>query len=575
MNPSIRIDRDQPMEMSDGTILRANIYRPNDNGKYPAILIRSPYNKNLTARGDWFNPVDAAHAGYAVIYQDTRGRFASEGDYIPGMPEGGDGRDSVEFIAQEPWCTGAVGMLGGSYLGRIQWETAMAQPPSLKAIAPCICTAGLLNEARMFGVVSWEQSISWLAAMLVNVADKMAEKGIDTGPMKARVDNMRHNTDALCRHLPIKENPLFKLPAVAQMMNLDKMDEAYQQAKSFDDLLWNHAAVQVPCFHSGGWYDINIWSLFTNFNMMRQRGGTAAAKKGQHVLCGPWGHGGALNAFLGARHFGPVANGTAAGASQMHINYFDKYLQGKDIDIPAVTYFTMGLDRWRTAEAWPPPEARPTRFYLHSSGRAAQDLEDGSLKPDAPSSQQPDAYVYDPLDPTPTLGGKTLPTGRLTQGPLDNRWLETRADVATYTTAPLTEDIEVTGPVTLTLHAASSAVDTDFTAKLLDVFPDGAAYNVADGVMRARYRHSLLAPEPITPHEPFEITVDLANTSNLFRKGHRIRLDVASANFPLYDRNMNTGNPFGQDAEGLKANQTIFHDADRPSFLTLPVIKKQ
>ncbi|MBW2060527.1 MAG: CocE/NonD family hydrolase [Deltaproteobacteria bacterium] len=572
MANSIRIDRDIPMKTRDGVVLRADVYRPDDKDKHPAILIRSPYNKQLSGKSDYLSAVDAAFARYAFVVQDTRGRFTSEGDYMPGMPEGLDGYDTVEWIASEPWCDGNVGMAGGSYLGRIQWQTAMEAPPSLKAMAPHITTAGPLSETRMSGPLDFEQSVSWFALMAIDMIDKLEKQGKDVSKMREMIDRARFNTDEVINYLPFKDVPHFNFEGVRQGFQPGRVDAILAALKSEKDLYWSYDKVQVPCMHAAGWYDLFVGSLFNNFLSMREKGGSKIAREGQYVLCGPWAHGANLLAFVGGLHFGPVARGVAAFVQERHLAFFDKYLRGIDKDIPLVRYFVMGRDRWQNADTWPLPQTDWQRFYLHSKGRANTASGNGVLSRNEPGSEPSDIFVYDPRFPVPTLGGRNLPTGRLVPGPFDQTLNENRSDVLCYTTPELQEDMEITGPLTLHLFASTSAKDTDFTAKLIDVYPHGAAYNVAEGCIRAKNRKSVLKPEPITPGEVYEFTIDMAHTSIVLHKGHRIRLDVSSSNFPRIDRNMNTGNAFGEDAQGVPAVQTIFHQSEYPSYIDLPVI---
>jgi len=572
MVSSIRIDRDVPMTTRDNVVLRSDVYRPDGREKRPAILIRSPYNKQYSASGDYLAAVDAAFAGYAVVVQDTRGRFASEGNFIPGGPEGRDGYDAVEWIAAEPWCDGNVGMAGGSYLGRIQWQTAVEAPPHLKAIAPHITTSGPVSDLRRTGVVDLDQSISWFATMAVDMVDRLEKQGKDVAEMRRMITYARFNTDEIARFLPIKDIPHFKFEGIAHAFQPARMEDLLKVFKSEEDLYWKYEKVQVPGFHSAGWYDLFSGSLFANFRNMRAKGGSELARKGQHVLCGPWVHGGDLLAYVGARHFGPVARGIAALVKERHMAFFDRYLMGKDVRVPIVRYFVMGPDVWREADDWPLPQTDWQRFHLHGGGRANTLSGDGLLGREDPGAEPSDHYVYDPQNPVPTLGGRTLPTGRLVPGPFDQRPLEARPDVLCYTTPAFEQDFEVTGPLVLHLFAATSAVDTDFMAKLCAVLPDGTAYNIAEGCIRARFRKSLLGPELVTPGEVYEYTIDLAATSIVLGKGHRLRLDVTSSNFPHMDRNLNTGRPFATDAEIVPAMQTIFHRHGQASYIDLPVI---
>ena len=558
MTTSIRIDHDVPMRARDGVTLRADVFRPDDGGRHPAILSRTPYDKRLSWNSDFLSAVQAARAGYAFVIQDTRGRFASEGEFIPGMPEGKDGYDAVEWVAAEPWCDGTVGMAGGSYLGRIQWQTALEQPPSLKAIAPAIITSGPLSEFRLAGVVDFESNVSWFSLMAVEMTN--------------RLERARQNIDEVLYHLPFRDVPHFNFEGIREGFRARASDALPPEITAPEHLFWDFSRVTVPCFHAGGWYDIYSGSIFTSFNMMRKKGGSDAARSGQHVFCGPWVHGGQLPSFAGGLHFGPTANAAGSFSQARHLAFFDRYLRGKDTDVPAVRYFVMGLNQWRNADAWPLPETEWTRFYLSSGGRAQTAAGDGVLSCDAPGADPPDRYLYDPRFPVPTVGGRSLPTGKLVPGPLDQTHVERRGDVLCYTTGQLREDLEVSGPIKLHLFASTSAKDTDFVAKLVDVYPDGAAYNVAEGVIRARYREGLLSPKPVVPGEVNEYVIDMANVSIVFRRGHRMRLDVTSSNFPRIDRNMNTGNPLGKDMEGIPAVQSVYHDTTFASHLYLPVI---
>ncbi len=574
MISSIRIDRDVPMKMRDGVVLRADIYRPDDSERHPAIVVRTPYNKWLSADSDYLSAVQAAFTGYAFVVQDLRGRFASEGNWQLGMSEGPDGYDTIETVAAERWCDGNVGMCGGSYLGRNQWQAAIENPPHLKAISPSIIGAGPLGESRMSGPVDFESSISWFVAMAVEMLERMRRQGKDVTRAREMLDRARFNLSEVYNYLPLKEIPHFQFEGLSEAFRTRMTEEIPPFIKTEEDLFWPYHKVKVPCFHTGGWYDLFVGGLFTNFLNMRQKGGSKIAREGQHVFCGPWAHGSTLLAHVGGLHFGPTGSSVATFTMERHITFFDKYLRGIEGDHPnpPVRYFVMGLNRWRNAETWPLPQTAWQRFFLHSRGRAQTAAGDGLLNQDSPASEPPDIFVYDPRFPAPTTGGRLLDAGSLVPGPLEQSLVEKRSDVLCYTTPELKEDFEVTGPLKLHLFAATSTRDTDFVVKLVDVYPDGSAYNVAEGWIRARYRKSILQPEMVNPGQVYEYTIDLANTSIVFKRGHRIRIDITSSNFPRIDRNMNTGNPFGEDAQSIPAVQTIYHQPDFQSYIDLPVI---
>lgn len=560
------------MEMRDATLLRADIYRPDDAEKHAAILLRTPYNKRLAPNYDRLL-FDATQAGYAVVFQDVRGRFASDGEWRRQdmfTVEGPDGYDSIEWIASQPWCDGNVGMAGGSYLAGLQWLAAMEKPPHLQAIAPWMGGMRALNigmaPQRSGGCISLATALEAIPMTALDVVNRLERQGRDVAAMRHTVERARSNPEEFYNFLPLKDLPLAQFEPIREMWNarLHPMpDEELQKYRRYED-------VSVPCFHECGWYDILEYGEFESFRKMRERGGSPRARNGQHILAGPWTHGPPVT-FLGDINFGPSAGGAAARVTEQQVAFYDRYLRGKDIQIPAVRYFVMGRNQWQTAEDWPLPQTQWQRFFLHSRGRANTAAGDGVLTRDAPTSEQPDHFIYDPHSPVPSVGGRVLGVG-VVPGPVEQSRVEKRNDVLCYTTSELKEDIEVTGPVELHLFAATSARDTDFTAKLVDVYPDGSAYNFVEGIKRARGRNSESRPELVTPGEVNEYIITLGNTSQLFRKGHRICIDISSSNFPMFDRNMNTGNPIGEDAHGIPAMQTVYHQLEFPSHIDLPVI---
>ena len=573
MIKSIRIDKDVPMEMRDGVVLKADVVRPDVNGKYPAVVIRTPYDKGPSKTSDFFSPIEGAFAGYAVVIQDLRGRFSSGGQWVSGANEGKDGYDTIEAVAQSPWCDGNVGMAGASYLGRNQWDAAQEAPPHLKAIAPHVISAGKLSEFRRAGLIDLESAVSWSAAMAIDTISKLAQSGKDVSAMVEAVKFAAENTEAACSFLPLKDLPLFKFKELGRGAISGLDDKILEEMKTEEDIYWAYEKVKVPCMHSGGWYDMFSGDTFLNFLNMRKKGGTQIARDGQHVLIGPWIHGSRLHNLVGGANFGRYASGPGSFATSRHIAFFDKYLKGIESKFMVpIRYFVMGIKKWRNAETWPLPQTDFQRFYFHSRGHANTGSGDGVLNRNEPVSEPNDIYVYNPLDPVPTRGGRINPDLNLASGPMDQSLIEQRSDVLCYTTPELTEDLEVTGPVKLHLFAATNVVNTDFMAKLVDVHPNGLAINIAEGFIRARYRRSILKPEPLTPGKVNEYIIDMASTSNVFLKGHRIRVHITSSDFPRFDRNMNTGNPIGEDAEGIPAMQTIFHSKDYASYIELPVI---
>jgi putative CocE/NonD family hydrolase len=573
MSESIRVDRDVPIKMRDGITLRADIFRPDDNEKHPAVVVRTPYDKRPSARSEFFSPIEGAFAGYAVVIQDVRGRFASEGEWVSGGPEGPDGYDTIETVAAEPWCDGNVGMAGASYLGRNQWQAALENPPHLKAIAPHVIGAGRLGESRRAGMIGLEGAISWSAAMAMDTLGKMAEKGKDVTSMLNSVRYAMDNIEETCNFLPLKDLPFLQIEGLSAGFMRRLSDADLEGIESEDDIWWPYGKMQVACMHSAGWYDMSPGDQFRNFLGMREKGGSAVAREGQHVFLGPWLHGSRLHNLVGGMNFGRFATAGGSFATARHIAFFDKYLKG--IDSPylvPIRYFVMGRNRWKNADTWPLPETDWQRFYLHSRGHANSLTGDGTLSREEPGTESPDICVYNPLDPVPSRGGRINPDMNIPAGPLDQTLIEERNDVLCYTTPELTQEIEVTGPVTLHLFASISTVDTDFHVKLVDVYPNGRAINVAEGCIRARYRKSILKPELITPGEINEYLIDMSSTSIVFGKGHRIRIHIAGSNFPHFDRNMNTGNAFGEDAVGIPSMNTVYHQSDLASYIELPAM---
>lgn len=576
----IRIEVDISMEMRDGTILRADFTRPDDNGKHPAILIRTPYNKQALRSGGFMNPIDAALAGFAVVHQDIRGRYSSEGEWRGALrfaAEGPDGYDSVEWIASQPWCDGNVGMAGSSYQGALAVVTAVENPPHLKAIAPWVTVSGTSSwEPVISGgaVLKLQFATGWIPWAAFDVVDRLEKQGKDVSKMREMLNRVRSNPEELYSYLPLKDAPHFQFEGVKEIWE-DELSRDVPGPESEKEAFWPYHTITVPCFYTSGWYDYYIWGTLQNFVNMREKGGSEIARQGQYVLMGPWKHGGSPLHSVGAINFGSEASAGNARVSQQNIDFFNKYLRGMDIKIPAVRYFVMGMNVWKEGDVWPLSQTKWQRFFLHSKGHANTADGDGLLGQDEPSLEPTDVYVYNPFSPVPTFGTRFSPMTIGMAGPMEQALIEKRNDVLCYTTPELEEDIEVTGPLELHLFASTSAKDTDFTAKLVDVYPEGQAYNIADGIIRARYRKSGFHPELVKPGEIYEYIINLASTSNLFRKGHRIRIDVSSSNFPVFNRNMNTGNPVGEDIEGIPAMQIIYHQQRYASYIDLPVIPIQ
>jgi putative CocE/NonD family hydrolase len=566
--------------MRDGVLLRADIYRPADRQRHPAILMRSPYHRAMVLDSSFINFLELIASGYALVIQSLRGTFDSGG--VMGLgdvslsAEGQDGYDSVEWVAEQPWCDGNVGTAGGSYLGLLQWITARENPPHLKAMAPWISGSGGVEPSRQNGIVNLGVALNWVLGTALAIANWQKEKGKDVSHALEVLRRGSVQPEEVYNYLPLKDVPHFNFEGIREVWANRILNTDRENPEFVEKTRTQYEKVRVPCFHVAGWYDFYPSGTLGHFLYMKEKGGSAFARQNQHIMMGPWLHGGPVTGMsVGDMGFGELATVLGSQLSQYNLTFFNKYVRGMAVDMPAVRYFVMGRNVWRNADTWPLPQTHWQRFFLHSQGSANSSAGNGRLSQEEPGAETPDIFLYDPHNPVPTIGcrGSTqllrVPAGIQEQSPN-----ERRQDVLCYTTSELKEDLEVTGPLKLHLFAATSAKDTDFVAKLVDTYPDGRAYNVTtDGIIRARYRKSLFQPELVTPGEINEYVINMEATSQLFRRGHRVRIDITSSSFPEYDRNMNTGNLIGEDTKGITARQTIYHDSEYPSYIDLPVIK--
>ena len=576
---SITLETNLAVPMRDGTVLYADLYRPEGPGPFPTLMQRTPYDKTTLRSMANLDPLKAARNGFAVLIQDTRGRYASEGEFYAFRDEINDGYDSVEWAAAQPWSTGKVGMYGASYVGATQWLATLAAPPHLAAIAPNV-TASNYHEGWTYqgGAFELGFNASWTLAQLTlaNFRNISAAKNV---PQERRlelikaVDSMERSFD----FLPVNELPDLK-------GGLADYYYDWLAHPSYDDY-WeglcieeNHSRIGVPALNIGGWYDIFLGGTIRNYLGMRDKGASPEAKNGQRLVIGPWQHGARGATVAGSHYFGLAADAMALDMDGIHLRWFDHWLKGLDtglMDEPPVKIFVMGDNAWRDEQEWPLARAQAVDYYFHSQGKANSLHGDGSLSPQPPSQEPADVYLYNPGDPVPTRGGPLCCNPYFAaNGAFDQREVEARPDVLVYTTPPLKRDVEVTGPVTVSLWAASSQPDTDFTAKLVDVCEDGCARNLTDGIIRARYRESASNPSLLEPGKAYLYTIDLWATSNVFPAGHRIRVEVSSSNFPRFDRNTNTGGAIAEDAGFKPALQTVLHDPQHPSHITLPLVSR-
>jgi putative CocE/NonD family hydrolase len=576
---SLRVETNLPVKMRDGIVLYADVYRPDSPGPFPVALQRTPYDKGAAGSMTNLDPMKAARNGYAVVIQDTRGRYTSEGEFYAFRDEINDGYDTVEWAAAQPWSTGKVGMYGASYVGATQWLAAVARPPHLAAIVPNV-TASNYHEGWAYqgGAFELGFNVSWtlLQLTLANFGALSSAKSVPTEKRRDLIDAV-NDMELSFRHLPTKDLPQLQgglADYYYDWLAHPEFDD-YWKNLCIED---NHPRLNVPAYNIGGWYDIFLGGTIRNFLGMRANGGSDDARRGQKLLIGPWQHGSRGGSVVGDHYFGLAADAMAADLDGVHFRWFDYWLKGIDngvLDEPPVRVFVMGDNVWRDEQEWPLARAQNTSYYLHSQGKANSSSGDGSLSPEAPGEEPPDVYLYNPADPVPTRGGGLCCNPYFAaNGAFDQQDIEARPDVLVYSTAPLERDLEVTGPVTVTLWAATSQTDTDFTAKLVDVCEDGCARNLTDGIIRARYRDSSSNASFVEPGRVYHYTIDLWATSNVFQRGHRIRVEISSSNFPRFDRNTNTGNVIAGDAEFKPALQTVMHDAQHPSHITLPVVPR-
>jgi uncharacterized protein len=532
--------------MRDGVLLSANVFRPNGPGAVPTILIRTPY-----GRGDDWSPNHQAFVqhGYAVVVQDVRGRYESQGVFQPLTQEPADGDDTLNWIAKQPWSNGKIGMTGGSYLGIVQWKVAVLNNSHLKAIFPWVSGDDDYRDRYYStgGAMKLGHRLLW-------VEENLKQQGYEPPSFDKYVLTLplRHLDTVVTGH---------KVPLMQTILD-HAADDPYWHSMSVRDQLKN---LRVPVFSIGGWYDNYVESDLDAYAILHKQSGV------NRILIGPWPHN--VNTVMPGSDFG---RDSQILFRKTQLEWFDQWLKDKDVPMmskPPVRIFVMGLNQWRDESDWPPKGTRMTKFYLESGGHANSLNGDGTLTLEPVTKSEHDVYVFDPHNPVPTRGGAVCCNPKIFPwGPMDQRPVEQRTDVLVYSTPPLRDDLEVTGRVEVTLYAASTAPDTDFTAKLVDVLPNGMAKNLTDGLLRARYRKSLAKPELLTPGAVTEFKIDAGVTSNVFRKGHRIRIEISSSNFPRFDRNPNTGKPIADEVQLVPATQTIHHDRKHESYVLLPVM---
>ena len=588
----VRVERNVRIPMRDGVTLSADIYRPDSEQRFPALLLRTPYSNNTPdeiQNSTWF-----AARGYVIVNQDVRGRYDSDGEFYPYRHEADDGYDTDEWAARQPWSNGRLGTMGGSYLGYTQLTQGIRASGHLVSMAADFTSSDIYDGwAYVDGAFLLGFALPWGAVI------------IDGHTVQAGL----YDWPAILAHLPVSTGD-----AAAGHFNQPYRDWLAHPRR--DDVYWNGISfendahkIQAPLLVVGGWYDIFLRGTLRDDAAIRRAGGANAGNK--RLIIGPWVHskaGGARLSDASLPKSGPGRSVDFGPEAEMqwrdlYLRWHDHWLKGIDNGVEKeapVRLFVMGENRWRDEREWPLARTHYTRYYLGGGGHANTAAGDGVLglaPPKGSSKGAPasapaeaaaqvaviastgalpaavsDAYAYDPADPVPTLGGN-LCCSSMPNGPRDHRAIETRADVLVYSTPVLREPVEVTGPISMKLYAASSAADTDWVARLVDVHPDGFVQNLQDGIVRARYRGGKHAPASLLePGKIYEYDIDLWATSNVFLPGHRIRLEITSSNFPRFDRNLNTGEDPATGTRMQTARQTIYHSARYPSYVQLPII---
>jgi putative CocE/NonD family hydrolase len=549
-------ERDVAVPMRDGVTLRANVFRPAAPGRFPVLVHRTPYGK---AQGGFEGFV---RAGYAVVSQDTRGRYASEGEFkvfsVENTGDAEDGYDTVEWAAGQPWSNGRVGTFGISYDAWMQYQLARLQPPHLLAMS-ALSIPTELTDIDWPGAFKPARRVRWWVTTLAPDLRRRAGLPPPHTPADAQTLWTELEQGRLLGLVPWGRLPPY-LPSPLAEQVADWLRHPGRKAWRFAEA---HRDIAVPNLDFTGWYD-HCCSI-EHFGGMRASARTETAREHSRVVIGPWNHVGIGRRRQGAFDFGPDAE---VDVRQLQLRWFDHWLKGIDDGVtrePAVRYFVMGSGEWKSADAWPPPGLDRLELFLASQGDAGRVDGSGALLL-APQDGLPDTYTHDPFDPVPTLWDPAL-----FYGVADRRRLDHRRDILRYRTAPLEQDVEVVGRPEVVLHAACSGPDTDVFVRLVDDAPDGPAMEVCYGMVRARHRHGLDTEALLTPGTVIEFRIRMGITACRFRQGHRIRLEVCASDFPNHDRNHGTGRNDLFDAEMASTEQTIFHDPQRPSMLVLPV----
>ena len=601
------VERKLMIPMRDGKRMATDVYRPKDTSKkYPIIFVRTPYNFNFWdvrngAPRDLTNELEAVKRGYAFVEMNERGHFFSEGDYDILGPPLTDGWDAISWMSSQPWSNGKVGTIGCSSTAEWQMGVAALGNPAFTTMIPQGFGAGLGRFSPYFEQGNWYRGgavqmlfIAWLSGQQNQVRPMFppntsredlirASKAFDLAQQLPPVD-----WSQALRHLPVMD--IMKAVDAPHGIFADPMPVATGGAmiqRAPNDPAWyrgglwhDNMPINIPGFWFMSWYDVSVGPNLAAYNYVRRTAKPEIADQ-QYAIIAPTLHCSHKKAtedtVVGERSIGDAR----LDYDSLTYGWLDHFLKGENNDIltkmPKVRYFTMGMNKWQSSDTWPPKGAQPMTLFLASGGKANSLYGDGSLTSAPPGADHPDFFSYDPMNPVPSHGGNVCCTGNaVTAGAFDQRKQETRADILVYSSEAFKEGLEVSGPIDVTLYVSSDAKDTDFTVKLIDVYPDGTAYNLDETIQRLRYREGYDKPPVwMESGKVYKVALQPMTTSNYFAAGHRLRIEVSSSNFPRFDRNMNTGGNNYDEAKGVVAHNIVHHSRQYPSQITIPVVKAQ
>ena len=591
------VDQKVMMPMRDGIRLATDIFRPKGDKKVPVIFSKTPYNFNSWGDGEQRNgtyqsALEAVKRGYAYVVQNERGRYFSEGDWDILGPPTTDGYDAVDWLSKQSWCNGKVAPIGCSSTAEWQMAVVGLNHPALTTFIPQSFGAGVGRVGKFYEQGNWYRGgagqmlfTAWLFGVQNDVIRPMfpkdatqeqlirASRSFDLDPERARIDWSKG-----LAHLPLQDiikNANGPVGVYEKMIRRKPNDPDWYKGGLYHD----NMPIERPGFWFVSWYDVSSSPNIALYNHVRATAKDPNVRNNQYLVIAPVLHcsykRATENTIVGERSVGDAR----LNYDELTYGWFDYWLKGEQNGIltktPKVQYYTMGLNKWQSSEVWPPITAQMTTYFLNSGGKANSLYGDGKLSTTAPAKDAPDAFAYDPQNPVPSYGGNVCCTGNAVQGgAFDQQKMETRNDILVYTTEPLAEGVEVSGFIETTLYVSSDVKDTDFTIKLIDVYPDGKAYNLDETIQRVRYREGYEKEVFMEKGKVYKLELSAMSTSNFFQKGHRIRIEISSSNFPRFDRNMNTGGNNWDESVGLVAHNNVHHSAQYPSQIRLPMVKK-